>query len=174
MVCAGFSGGLTSITAQLLFNQGEIDWGNVGWSSLICTVAAGTCYALRNFRFHIEIDNGDVRGVTFDRNTGYGNVFYRMGDGSAANVPFRIESTGIGYRCIPGTGFQYIPGQGFSPYNWTWPETSLVPTLGGSWIPGTGVAVLPGSNILALPESGIPALTEGSALALPGVVSPAL
>ena len=127
-----------------------------------------------HFRFHIEIDNGDVRGVTFDRNTGYGNAFYRMGDGSAANVPFRIESTGIGYRCTPGTGYQYIPGQGFYPYNWMWPGTSLVPTLGGSWIPGTGVAVLPGSNILALPESGIPALTEGSALALPGVVSPAL
>ena len=97
-----------------------------------------------------------------------------MGDGSAANVPFRIESTGIGYRCIPGTGFQYIPGQGFSPYNWTWPETSLVPTLGGSWIPGTGVAVLPGSNILAVPESGIPALTAGSALVLPSGSSPVL
>ena len=174
MVCAGFSGGLTSIATQLLFNQGEIDWSKVGWSSLICTVTAGTCYALRNFRFHIDIDNGDVRGVAFDRNTGYGNAFYRMGDGSAANVPFRVEFTGIGYRCTLGTGYQYIPGQGFYPYNWTWPGTSLVPTLGGSWIPGTGVTALPGSNILALPESGIPALTEGSALVLPGGSSPVL
>lgn len=165
MVCGGISGGLTSIATQLLFNQGEIDWTNVGWSSLICTVTAGTCYALRNFRFHIEVDNRNVRGVALDRNTGYGNAFYRMSNGSAANVPFRIESTGIGYRCVPGTGYQYIPGQGFSPYTWTWPGTSLVPAQGNFWLSGISASTLP-ENIFALP-GGVLGLPSGYILALP-------
>lgn len=161
MVCAGFSGGLTSIATQLLFNQGEIDWSKVGWSSLICTITAGTCYALRNFRFQIEIDNGDMKGVVFDQNTRCGNAFYRMSNGSAANVPFKAEFTGMGYRYIPGSGYQYIPGQGFSPYNWTWSGTSLVPTT-----PGAGPFILPGGSVAALPKHSFSAFSGSNTLAL--------